>query len=140
MARGFRLIGLLSALAACSGASPTAADGGDCAIATDCPEIDCQCAGGGTVSSYCICQGGITASGKCGTGAVCAQANDCTNVCAAVNGPSGPGSTTGAGSSGGSGQPCESQAQCGAQACRCDAGVQNVQTYCLQGLCSCPGC
>jgi hypothetical protein len=137
--RGPLVSGLLCLLAACNPGS-SSADAGACKVATDCPEIDCQCVGGGNVASYCLCQGGIGASGECGPGAVCAQSSDCSEVCQDVNGPGGNtgGGTTGGG--GGGGHLCASQAQCGPLPCACDGGSQTVQTYCLQGQCTCPGC
>jgi hypothetical protein len=129
---------LLLLLAACSGAG-SSADAGGCKIATDCPEISCQCPGGGTVASFCLCEGGKTTTGECGPGAVCAQTSDCGTVCSEVTGPGGnPSGGTGGG--GGGGNVCASQAECGTLPCACDGGTQSVQTYCLQGQCTCPGC
>ncbi len=130
------IAGLLSLLASCNtGASAT--DAGGCKVATDCPEINCQCVGGNTVSSYCLCQGGIATNGTCSPGAVCAQSSDCSTVCADVNGPGGG---TGGGTTGGSGggPQCASQANCGMRSCCADGGV--AQTYCIQGQCTCPEC
>ena len=135
--RGLWIAGLIALLGACS--SGSAADAGGCTVATDCPEIDCQCVGGSTVSSYCLCQGGIATNGTCDPGAACAQTSDCSTVCADVTGPGG---SNGGGTSGGSGggPTCESQAECGLLPGPCDGGSQTVQTYCIQGQCTCPGC
>ena len=105
-------------------------------MATDCPEIDCQCSGGNTVASYCFCQGGVAPNGDCGPGAACAQSTDCDEVCSDVNGPGGTtsGGETGGGSGGG--QICEASTECGMLSC-CDGGPA---PDCLQGVCTCPEC
>lgn len=132
-----RWLWIAALLAACGNGS--AADGGgSCKQATDCPAIDCQCVGGSTVPSYCLCQGGIATNGNCGPGGVCAQTSDCSVVCSDVNGPGGGSSGSGTTGGSGGGPQCASTAQCGLLPCCADGGMS--QTYCLQGQCTCPAC
>jgi hypothetical protein len=136
--RGLSVAGLLCLFAACNDGTSATDAGGGCQVATDCSEIDCQCAGGTTVPSYCLCQGGIATNGNCGPGAVCAQSGDCDEVCSDLAGPGGSsgGGTTGGGSGGGT--QCQG-GLCGKLVC-CGSDAGPVQTYCLGGECTCPQC
>ncbi|MHB8420510.1 MAG: hypothetical protein ACYDCL_20750 [Myxococcales bacterium] len=148
----FRVLALGGLLAACSGAGSAADAGGRCTLDSECPAVGCQCSGGVSLPSACLCEGGkIAATGDstggpqtvCGPGGVCATASDCGQACAQQVGLGGTSGGGGAGGSGGA--PCASDAECRPLACACpDAGSTELPTYCVQGSCEpasqCPSC